>query len=27
MSYVASGVYFVRIGDKELNKVQRIIVK
>ncbi|MGK0385501.1 MAG: hypothetical protein ACI849_000103 [Patiriisocius sp.] len=27
MSYVAAGVYFVRIGDKDLNKVQRIIVR
>lgn len=27
MSYVASGVYFIKIGSKSLNKVQRIIVK
>ena len=27
MSYVSSGVYFVKIGSKSLNKVQRIIVK
>ena len=27
MSHVSSGVYFIKIGDKELNKVQRIIVK
>ncbi len=27
MSYVSTGVYFVRIGNKNLNKVQRIIVK
>lgn len=27
MSYAAAGVYFVRIGENDLNKVQRIIVK
>ena len=27
MSYVSTGVYFVRIGTENLNKVQRIIVK
>ncbi len=27
MSYVSSGVYFIKIGSESLNKVQRIIVK
>lgn len=27
MSYVSSGVYFVKIGNEKMNKVQRIIVK
>ena len=27
MSYVSSGVYFIKIGSETLNKVQRIIVK
>mgnify|MGYP003109339482 CR=1 FL=1 len=27
MSYVSSGVYFVKLGNDKLNKVQRIIVK
>ena len=27
MSYVSSGVYFVKVGTADLNKVRRIIVK
>jgi hypothetical protein len=27
MSYVSSGVYFVKLGNEKMNKVQRIIVK